>query len=38
MIKFYKKYEDLFEAVGGFLFILGIFYMLYVSLWIFCPC
>ena len=36
--KLYKKYQQWIDLVGGFAFIVGLFYMFYVSLWIFCPC
>ena len=30
--------EKPIESIVGFIFIVGIFYLTYVSLWIVCPC
>ncbi len=38
MKKFNKKYKSEIDTVSGFLFIAAIFYTLYFSLWVFCPC
>lgn len=38
MRKLYQKYQDWIELVGSALFVGGLFYLLYFSLWIFCPC
>ena len=36
--KFKNKFKKEIDAVTAFLFIALLFYMLYFSLWIFCPC
>lgn len=36
--KFRNKYTQEIDTVVSFLFIALVFYMLYFSLWIFCPC
>ena len=36
--KFRSKFKKEIDAITGFLFIALVFYMLYFSLWIFCPC
>ena len=33
-----KKNDELVDIVGGFLFLGILSYMLYFSLWVFCPC
>ena len=34
----FKKYKKEFDTVAGFLFIAAIFYLLYFTLWVVCPC
>lgn len=36
--KFRNKFKQEIDTVGSFLFIALVFYMLYFSLWVFCPC
>ena len=36
--KFGNKFKQEIDTVGSFLFIALVFYMLYFSLWVFCPC
>ena len=36
--KFRSKFKKEIDAITGFLFIALVFYMLYFSLWVFCPC
>ena len=36
--KFIKKYKKEFDTVAGFLFIAAVFYLLYFTLWVICPC
>ena len=36
--KFRNKFKQEIDTVGSFLFIALMFYLLYFSLWVFCPC
>ena len=36
--KILKRYSDWLELIGSVLFIGGLFYLLYIALWVFCPC
>jgi len=33
-----SKYSTELDTIGGFLFVAGLFYMLYIALWVVCPC
>ena len=34
----FKKYKNTIDSVTSFLIIAGIFYLLYFTLWVVCPC